>query len=135
MSDRMKEKESKPNYQDLSPQVLHELARVAAMGAVKHGSRNYIDNANPNPNSIGFSRQDDSGNWVYVPPVGGYKYSTFIGAAMRHFNAFMRGHDFNTEDEGHYHLAHAIWNLHTLLHYQMQGLGIDDRIKDKDISK
>jgi hypothetical protein len=66
------------------------------------------------------------GNWRL-----GFEYNRLIGAALRHLNALRRGQDVDPES-GLPHAVHASWNLLTLSYQQYYGLGLDDRVFEKD---
>ena len=65
------------------------------------------------------------GNWRMGHPV---KATTYIGACMRHMDAWRDGEDFDPES-GLCHLAHAAATLAILLDVMACGLLDDDRIK------
>lgn len=83
----------------IPPQPLAELAKVYGKGAIKY----------------------DDWNWRK-----GYKWSLSLGAMQRHINAWTRGERFDPET-GVHHLASAAWHCFTLMEFQKQGLGTDDR--------
>ena len=56
----------------------------------------------------------------------GTDYHEFYGSALRHLFAFWGGEDIDPES-GLSHLAHALWNIAAIRHYQNKGLGTDDR--------
>lgn len=89
----------KEEYAFIPPFALAELARVYGMGAKKY----------------------DPWNWAR-----GYPYSWSLSALYRHVEAFRRGE--NTDPEsGLSHLAHATFHLFTLMEFEKNGLGTDDR--------
>jgi hypothetical protein len=83
----------------LDPRAITELAKVAGFGAQKYSQHNFLR---------------------------GYDWSLSANAASRHFLAWLGGEDVDPES-GLSHLAHAMWNLHTLIAFQSRGLGTDDR--------
>lgn len=85
----------------IPPEVLIELARVYTVGSVKY----------------------DDHNWRK-----GMAYSRCVGSALRHLIKWQAGIQKDPETDCP-HLAHAAWNLLTLLVYELQGLGEDDRQK------
>lgn len=60
----------------------------------------------------------------------GTKWSEFIESADRHF-LFWKSRESRDPESGLHHLAHAIWNLTTLLYYEEHDLGMDDREEDE----
>lgn len=85
---------------DLVPvEVIVELARVYTAGTVKY----------------------EGDNWRK-----GMKWSRCVAALYRHLTKWQAGMTFDTETQCH-HLAHVAWNALTLMIYQMEGLGTDDR--------
>ena len=91
--------EGKSGVDQIPPQVLLELGRVYAMGEQKYGRDNW--------------RQ-------------GTAWHEFYGSALRHILRWQSGEDLDDES-GLPHLSHAIWNLVALQHFQMNGIGTDDR--------
>ncbi len=78
---------------------LMELAKVYTMGAVKYAPENWRK---------------------------GMAWSRMYGSAMRHILAFQQGEEVD-EESGLPHLAHAIWNLFSLLDYTVSHPELDDR--------
>lgn len=76
-----------------------ELARVYGYGAQKY----------------------DDNNWRK-----GYRWGLSYDALQRHINAFWAGESIDPES-GLHHLAHAMFHLNTLMTYEREGLGTDDR--------
>lgn len=83
--------------------ALHEVARVYHFGASKYA--------------------DD--NWRK-----GYKWRLSIGALMRHVALFACGESLDRESKLH-HLAHACFHCLTLITFEHNGLGTDDRVKEQ----
>lgn len=50
-----------------------------------------------------------------------------LGCIFRHTWAWVRGERFDPES-GLHHLAHAAWNCITLMEYEKNGIGVDDRV-------
>ena len=95
------EKGVKPERLDLIPPgFLEELGRVYGEGAKKYSDVNYLF---------------------------GYEWRKSIGAGLRHWMRFLQGEDIDPET-GCHHLAHAAWHCATLITYQTEGLGTDDRL-------
>jgi hypothetical protein len=86
-------------YALIPSEPLAELARVYGYGASK-----YSDN-----------------NWRK-----GYPYSWSLSALYRHIEAFRRGQSADPES-GRHHLAHAAFHLFTLIWFDQNGRGEDDR--------
>ena len=61
----------------------------------------------------------------------GNAWHEFYASALRHIFAFWGGQDIDPESNLP-HLAHAIWNIGALRHYQVQELGVDDRKYEED---
>jgi hypothetical protein len=96
------EKGSKPERFDLIPVgALREVARVYGFGAGKYADHNWRK---------------------------GYAWHLSYAAALRHVTSFWDGEDLDPES-GLPHLAHAAWQMLTLLQFQLDGLGTDDRFK------
>jgi len=81
--------------------ALSEVADVLAFGAQKYGEHNWC---------------------------GGMRWSSLIGAALRHIFAWAMGQDKDPET-GLSHLAHAGCCILFLIAYQRRGVGEDDRFK------
>lgn len=58
----------------------------------------------------------------------GMDWGRIISAAERHFTFWKAGERNDPEDNLH-HLAHCCWNLFTLMVYEWEGIGTDDRSK------
>lgn len=56
----------------------------------------------------------------------GTDWHEFYGSALRHIVSFWSGQSIDPESNLP-HLAHAIWNLTTLMYYENHGVGTDDR--------
>ena len=76
-----------------------EIVRVYTVGARKYNDRNW---------------------------ERGMQYSRFLGATFRHIAAWVSGETVDSETKCH-HLASAIFSLIALLHYELHGIGDDDR--------
>ena len=88
---------------DLIPEdVMEKLAEVYTHGASKYNDENWRK---------------------------GMSWKRMIGPIKRHFNKACRGQDIDI-DSGCIHLAQVIWGCMSLIHYQLQGIGKDDRVKD-----
>lgn len=72
--------------------MLEEVARVSEFGAMKYG----LD------------------NWKK-----GLYFRDCVDSSLRHILSFLDGEDLDGES-GEAHLAHAIWNLSVILHFQRQ---------------
>lgn len=87
---------------DLIPaDALEELAAVYAFGATKYAEDNWVK---------------------------GMGWRRCIGSALRHIFKWSMG-ERDDPESGRHHLAHAAWNLFTLIAYEKRGLGTDDRLK------
>ena len=62
-------------------------------------------------------------NWA----LGGRDWTEFLDNPMRHVFLFQAGQDLDSKS-GKPHLAHAMAGLAILLHYQLNGKGVDDRV-------
>ena len=60
----------------------------------------------------------------------GYPYSWSLDALLRHVLAFLDGEDRDPES-GCHHLAHAVFHCLTLMTFQFEGMGTDDRPKSR----
>lgn len=78
---------------------LDELAKVYTFGAQKYDADNYLK---------------------------GMPWRQVIGPALRHLYKWIRGEKYDDES-GIHHLAHAAWNIFTLMVYEKEKLGTDDR--------
>jgi len=88
---------------------IERVAQVGTMGAQKYGD----------------------GNWL---KGGGMEWGRLYDAAMRHLFAVGKGEVLDTES-GLDHLAHAAWNCLALMHYQRNGIGINNLFGEKNVSK
>jgi hypothetical protein len=61
----------------------------------------------------------------------GIGWKRVFGAAMRHLWAFWKGEEIDPES-GLPHLAHAAWNIFTLLNYAKYRREYDDRTLQKE---
>ena len=91
-------------YSLIPPNALAEVARVYGMGAKKY----------------------DSWNWAK-----GYPYSWSLSALYRHVEAFRKG-EAKDQESGLSHLAHAAFHLFTLMEFEINNLGTDDRWKPNE---
>jgi hypothetical protein len=91
----------KPRFDLVPPDALEELAAVYAFGATKYAEDNWTK---------------------------GMAWRRCVGSALRHIFAWASGEQ-NDRESGRHHLAHAAWNLFTLVAYEKRGLGNDDRVK------
>ncbi len=85
----------------IPPGALEELARVYGQGNDK---------------------KYDDWNWLK-----GYRWSLSLGAAGRHIAKFMLGQSRDAKS-GCHHLAHAAWHCFTLMTFESESLGTDDRM-------
>jgi hypothetical protein len=98
------QKGQKPERFDLFPfEALEEIARVYGFGAQKYA--------------------DD--NWRK-----GYSWRLSAGAMLRHIARWMLRETHDPES-GLHHLAHAAWHCLTLITFEREGLGTDDRPRTK----
>lgn len=65
----------------------------------------------------------DDENWR-----SGMKWKRMIGSLKRHTKAFCIGEDIDF-DSGCLHLSQIAWNAISLIWYQLEGIGEDDRVK------
>lgn len=89
-----------------SLQQLHFRALMRVMDVAEYGEKKY-------------------GRWNWKK---GMKWSELQGSALRHLFWWSMGEDSDPES-GLPHLAHAAWNILTLLDYALEDLGTDDRYK------
>ncbi len=92
----------KPEYGLISPVALEELAKIYTMGKQKYGKDNW---------SIHHDK---------------FSKMRIFNACMRHLMAWLMGETRDPES-GLHHLAHASWNCFTLIHFDIQKMGIEDR--------
>lgn len=92
----------KPRVDLLQWGAILAVGQVAEFGAKKYGDRN-------------FEQYAQQWNWGQL-----------FGSAIRHLIAWAMREDRDPES-GLHHLAHAAWNILTLLDFVMRGLGNDDR--------
>lgn len=71
----------------------------------------------------GASKYEDN-NWRK-----GMSYSRMYGAMWRHLSKSQRGEDLD-KDSYCFHLSQVAWGCLCLLHFQMNNIGKDDRVKD-----
>jgi len=98
---------NKPRMDLIRPDVMLELGKALAYGAVKYGE------------TVGESPNYLKGD--------GFNYSRIYASLQRHLNLFYAGEDID-EESGLSHISLALANLHMLNTYYFTGLGIDDRI-------
>jgi hypothetical protein len=84
----------------IPPSFKYWLSRVYKMGAEKYSRDNYLR---------------------------GYNWSLSLDAMQRHIDAVLNG-QWEDEESGLPHLAHAAWHCATLIVYKENGLGTDDRV-------
>lgn len=93
--------ENKTRYDLVAPYAMEELAKVYTYGTIKY----------------------DDDNWWK-----GLKWKKdVLGCIFRHVWKWVRGEKYDDES-GLHHLAHAAWNCFTLMEYELNGIGVDDRI-------
>lgn len=85
----------------IDPLALEVLGRVAAFGAQKYETFNYMK---------------------------GYPWRLSYDALLRHLLSFLQGEDLDPES-GLPHMAHAAWHGLALVSFQMRDLGTDDRFR------
>ena len=70
------------------------------------------------------------GDSKYAPENwrNGMSWKRMIGSLKRHTKAVTTGEDIDF-DSGCLHLAQIAWNAISLIWYQLEGVGVDDRIK------
>ncbi|MCF8019826.1 MAG: DUF5664 domain-containing protein [Vallitaleaceae bacterium] len=56
----------------------------------------------------------------------GMSWRKVIGPALRHLYKWIRGEQYD-EESGIHHLSHCCWNLFTLMVYEKEKIGEDDR--------
>lgn len=94
----------KPRVDLLHWTALLGVAEVAAWGVAKYGERNWEEHA------------------------ASWHWGQLLGSALRHIFYWAMREDLDPES-GKPHLAHAVWNLCTLLELTSRGSGVDDRTK------
>ncbi len=94
-----KDDSSKLRYDLIPPYALEALANVYTIGATKYGEDNYMKGL----------------NWRRVG-----------GALMRHWEAWRKGERLDRKD-GQLHLASVAWCAFTLMVFEDQLIGTDDR--------
>lgn len=100
----------KLRYSLVSPIALKELAKVYTLGAEKYTVYN----------EDGSIKDDGANNWKK-----GLSFTSVLDSAYRHISAWKNGEI--TDELGTHHLANAIWNLGTLIHYEQTKPEFDDR--------
>jgi len=93
--------EGKIRHDLVAPWALNEIARVYTYGTIKYSDDNW---------------------WKGLR----WKRDVF-GCILRHIWKWFRG-ERNDDESGLHHLAHAAWNCMTLMEYERNGIGIDDRV-------
>jgi hypothetical protein len=96
-----KNDQDKPPMDLLPPGPLFELAKLYAHGATKYAPYNWRK---------------------------GMEWSRVYAALLRHVMIWWDGESIDPEF-GLSHLVHALWNAITLVCYELEGLGTDDRPK------
>lgn len=95
------QKGAKPERFDLLPwRALEEVARVYSFGAKKYADHNWYK---------------------------GYAWGLSLAALVRHVVRWAQGEQKDPES-GLHHLAHAVFHCLTLITYEQDGLGTDDRL-------
>lgn len=94
-----KQDAAKLRYDLIPPTSLAALAHVYTIGAAKYGEDNYL---------------------------GGLAWRRVLAAMMRHVEAFRAGESYDVEG-GQHHLASAAWACFTLMLYEAECIGEDDR--------
>lgn len=94
-----KDDSSKLRYDLIPPYALEALAHVYTIGAARYGDGNYLK---------------------------GMDWSRVGGALMRHYEAWRKGESLD-KDDGQHHLASVAWCAFTLMVYEDQCIGSDDR--------
>ncbi len=89
----------KLRYDLIPPYALAQLAEVYTHGAKKYGDGNYLK---------------------------GMTFRRILAALMRHVEAYRAGETIDP-DSGIPHMAHAAWQCFTLMVYENESLGEDDR--------
>ena len=98
----IRKNESKPRYDLISFKALHLVARVATMGAAKHGENDWREGPDPLTSSQAF------------------------GAMMRHIQRLIDEPD-GLDNESHLpHIAHVIWNAMAIAEIQALRPGLYD---------
>lgn len=98
-NEALRDDSGKARYDLLPPIALASLVDVYSFGAKKYA-----------PN-----------NWRK-----GMNWSRCFASMCRHLFAWWRGEDFDKES-GLHHLAHVAWGCFTLIEYDSEKLGVDDR--------
>ena len=93
--------EGKIRYDLFAPWALEQIARVYTYGTQKY---------------------DDDNWWKGLK----WKKDVF-GCILRHIWKWFRGEQ-NDGESGLHHLAHAAWNCMTLMEYERNKIGVDDRV-------
>jgi len=93
--------EGKIRHDLIAPWALDQIAKVYTYGTIKY---------------------DDDNWWKGMK----WKKAVF-GCILRHVWKWFRGEQ-NDDESGLHHLAHAAWNCMTLMEYERNRLGIDDRV-------
>ena len=99
MQEGRKDDTKKLRYDLIPPYPLAELAEVYTIGARKYGDGNYLK---------------------------GIAWSRITAALMRHLEAWRMGDTVDQEDRQH-HLASVAWCAFTLMLFELEGIGEDDR--------
>jgi hypothetical protein len=104
VSEAKKFDEEKPVMSLLPFVALKEVARILTFGAKKYNKFNWLE---------------------------GMEWSRVESAMLRHYEAYAKGEDFDSE-HGALHTAAIATNALFLLTYQLLGIGTDDRWKRKE---
>jgi hypothetical protein len=82
--------------------ALMEVARVYGYGAKKYAEHNWRK---------------------------GYKWSLSLGAMLRHIALYATGESYDKES-GRHHMGHVAFHCLTLITFEQEGLGSDDRVRE-----
>jgi hypothetical protein len=93
--------EGKIRYDLVAPWAMEQIAKVYTYGTIKYDDDNWWKGLSWKKNAL--------------------------GCIFRHVWAWIRG-EVNDPESGLHHLAHAAWNCMTLMEYERNKIGVDDRI-------
>ena len=93
--------EGKTRYDLVAPWAMEQIAKVYTYGTIKYDDDNWWKGLSWKKNAI--------------------------ACIFRHVWAWIRG-EVNDPESGLHHLAHASWNCMTLMEYEKNKIGVDDRI-------
>ena len=82
--------------------ALGEVARVYGYGAIKYAEHNWRK---------------------------GYRWSLSIGAMLRHIALYAAGQSYDSES-GRHHMGHVVFHALTLITFEQENLGTDDRVRE-----